>query len=60
METLVREAYQYVDEVYGVNTAEQLVGSLKVPVLTVASDLRTFQSGGLSLEKTARAQLRSI
>ena len=60
IEALVKESYQYVDEVYGVETAVLWAEGFKVPTAAVADDMELFCTLGYSLEALARLRLGGI
>ena len=43
LEELVKEAYEFVDEIYGIDSAVQWVEGFRVPVEAVARDLHMFR-----------------
>ena len=60
VEELVREAYEFVDEVYGIDAAIIWADGFRVPDETVAEDLQIFRAGGRSIENMARSRLAGI
>ena len=60
MGELIREAYEFVDEVYGIDAAVSWAEGFKVPIEAVAKDLRVFRAEGSSIENMARKRLAGI
>ena len=60
VEELVKEAYEFVDEIYGIDAAVQWAEGFKVPAEAVARDLRIFRAEGNSIENMARGRLAGI
>ena len=56
----MKESYQYVDEVYGVETAVLSAEGFNVPTAAVADDMELFCTLGYSLEALARLRLGGI
>ena len=60
MEGLIREAYEFVEEVYGIDGAVHWAEGFKVPIEAVATDLRVSRAEGSSIENMARNRLAGI
>ena len=57
---LVKETYEFVDEIYGIDAAVQWAEGFRVPVEAVARDVRIFRAEGNSIENMARGRLAGI
>lgn len=60
VDELVKEAYECVDDIYGIEAAVQWAEGFRVPVEAVARDLRIFREEGSSIENMARSRLAGI